>query len=939
MEIFVTNAEVAQREYVLQQSRGIERLRLLVTLAWDLRQRDSKLAIMLADEAEDGIALEAITSSPDPKINFIFPRLLLLRSEIAYLHGDIDRAEQLLSSALPQLDTLNRHEAGSALADAYYLQACLMLHRGELAAVEPAMMQSITYATRAQDGLRVRVAESFLANQMVFRNSPLAMQRWGRQFRPPTVPDDSLIASYSHEFQMYVSSLSSNFGQSVACGIQVFECALQYGQVQRAINVAGNIGDAFNSLNDHQAALKWIETGHEIARKTGWPVSIGNCLLQMSETLRRLGRLDAAKDMLEEVLTLLNNVTGSRTHLLALRYLGDLSLDRGDYQAALLNFSLLKQWADQKDYLDFRIGARRGYAHVMSLLDQPDEALSVAHEALTLTENRRDSYRHIDVLRVLASLHTRHVLPSPQEMEEPSASLHYLKQALEIAAEIDGYNVSGDLLEEIADAHAACGNYQEAFRYSRLAIDARAAIHTKEVTNRANAMEVSRQTDRMRAESEHLRQLAKAEAERAEVLAQSSAILERLGTIGQEITASLDAEAVFDALNRHVHGLLHVTAFVIYLMDADLQSMTSAYGVENGQAIESDSIPMSSAVSNSVRSVKERREILVDISPDDEVPGLIPGTERVLSMLFAPLMIGEQVLGVMTIQSSRARAYGDRERMIFRSLSAYGAIALGNADAYLRLKQAQEHLIAQEKLAALGALVAGVAHELNTPIGNCLLVASTLQDSTRDVLQKLKEQNLRRSELNRYCDEVAGSSDILMRSLGSAANLVSSFKQVAVDRTSEQRRPFDLRKVLLDIVATLNIRIGHAGHTLSTDVPEGIVMDSYPGSLGQVITNLIENAILHAFDQGGPGCLMLSAAQVDNARVVIQLTDDGCGIPEGNLKRIFDPFFTTKLGQGGSGLGLHISYNIVTSILHGQLNVKSIVGIGTTFTMDLPMSL
>lgn len=622
---------------------------------------------------------------------------------------------------------------------------------------------------------------------------------------------------------------------------------------------------------------------------------------------------------------------------MALRCLGDLSLDRAEYAAALNCFLELQALSDQKNQLDFRIGSRRGRAHALSLLDQPQEALAVAQEALQLTRQSQDSYRQIDVLRVLAAIHKRHRMPAPDGMRVASATLHYLLEALETAAGIDGYNVSGEFLDEVADAQAAAGCFQEAFLLSRQALAAREKSHGQETINRATAMQLSHQTERMRAEGEHLRQLAKAEVQRAEVLQKTSDILERLGSIGQEITASLDAAAVFQALNRHVHGLLHCTAFVIYLMDADQQSMTSAFGVENGQPIEADTIPMSNMVSRSVQCVRERREILLEFAADEELPGLIPGTEHVLSMLFAPLMIGDKVLGVMTIQSVNQHAYGERERMIFRSLCAYGAIALENADAYLRLKETQAHLVAQEKLAALGSLVAGVAHELNTPIGNCLLVASTLQDGSKTVIRKLEQQSLRRSELNTYFEEVKTSADIILRGLTSAAALISSFKQVAVDRTSELRRPFDLRQVLQDVIATLNIRVGHAGHRVILNVPAQIQMDSYPGSLGQVITNLIENAILHAFEKDQAGSMILSAAKLDAQRVLLQFSDDGAGIPEENLHRIFDPFFTTKLGQGGSGLGLNICYNIVTSVMHGQLTVMSTLGAGTTFNLELPL--
>lgn len=898
----MTNSEVMQWEQELPALQGIARLNMLTRLAWHQCQRDTPRALALADEA-----CELIDSFPSPYFNqqsldLTSARIQLTRAEAAWLYGDLALSEQTLRSTLEKMSALSGTEFSEICADAHYLLACIASQRGDVEAIESEILSASHFASDSGDLKRETVAQAFLANQTVLRDLPLAIQQWGERFSPIHETQHPVIASYINEFLIYTATLSSDFGHAAAYGIQVYEFALLYGQKQRAIKVANNIGDAFNSLNDHQAALQWMQAGHDLARETNWPNSIANCLVQMSETLRRLGRLDAAKKMLEEVLPILAKVPGSRTHMLALRYLGDLLLDQGEYEIALKSFASLKDWSDEKNQLDFRIGSRRGYAHVLSLLGQPTEALVAAHEVLVLAIDSKDSYRYVDVNRVLAAIHMRHALPAPEVMIALTAPLHYLRMALQTAEGICGYHIPGDLLEEIADAEVENGNYHEAFRFNRMAIAAREAIHNQEVTNRANAMEVSRQTERMRAESAHLRQLATAEAERAELLSQTSAILERLGAIGQEITASLDAAAVFEALNRHVHGLLHVTAFVIYLRDSDEQSMTSAFGVENGEKIEPDTILMSSTVSNSVRCVKECREILIDTSPDEEVPGLIPGTEKVLSMLFAPLTIGDRILGVMTIQSSKEHAYGDRERMIFRSLCAYGAIAMSNADAYLRLKQTQEHLLAQEKLAALGSLVAGVAHELNTPIGNCLLVASTLQDGTKGVIRKLEQQNLRRSELTHYCNEVQTSSDIMMRSLSSAATLVSSFKQVAVDRTSEHRREFDLMQMLQDIIATLNIRIGHAGHTLRMAVPANIHMDSYPGSLGQVITNLVENAILHAFESGKNGVMTLTAAQPDVKRVLIQFSDDGVGFPS-KISNVFLILFSQRsLAREGVGL-------------------------------------
>lgn len=942
MDMFVTNDEVKQWECEQASLQGTELLGMQVQLAWHLRQRDTSRALYLVQAADSLLNDLLANSTTDAKadaepFDLVRARLALVRAEVAWLADAFDESLQFADFALQTIAESNTPDAIKILCDAHYLLAIVSVQRGDIAVMEAEVGRALQIIRKINDPMRVIVIESLLANQMLLRDLSQATDRWDNIQHGEDDRADPFFLSYINEFLSYSYALTSEFGLSAAYGIQVFESARVYGQKRRMISVASNVGDAFNSMSDHRAALQWIQEGLDLAKSAGWPNSIANCLVQMSETLRRLGRPAEAKDMLESAFPILGQVVGSRTHLLALRYLGDLSLDMEDYGAASASFFELISWADKKNHLDFRIGSRRGYAHALSMQGKGETALEIALEALILAGQSSDSYRHIEVLRVLAALHMRHKLPAPAEMRAATAPLHYLLRALTVAENVSGLSISAALYEEVAKAYAAGNCFDKAYEFSQLALAASEKDNKKEAANRINAMQLSQQTERTKAESEHLRQSAAAEAQRVELLQQTRAILEKLGTIGQEITASLDAEAVFEALNRHVHDLLHVTAFVIYLMDDDQQSMTSAYGVENGLPIESDTVYMSSTVSSAVRCVNERREIAIDIAADDELPSLIPGTEKVHSMLFAPLIIGERVLGAMTIQSSRLEVYGDREKMIFRSLCAYGAIALGNADAYLRLQKTQEHLLAQEKLAALGAMVAGVAHELNTPIGNCLLVASTLQDGSRYLISKIEGQTLRRSDLSHFCEEVKTSSEILMRGLSSAATLVSSFKQVAVDRTSENRRNFDLRQVLQDIVATLNIRITQAGHSIQVNAPYNIHMDSYPGSLGQVITNLVENSILHAFEKKQGGRMVINVTQVETGRVLIEFSDDGEGIPHANQKRIFDPFFTTKLGQGGSGLGLNICYNIVTSILHGQLGVRSDIGSGTCFCLNLPL--
>jgi len=251
------------------------------------------------------------------------------------------------------------------------------------------------------------------------------------------------------------------------------------------------------------------------------------------------------------------------------------------------------------------------------------------------------------------------------------------------------------------------------------------------------------------------------------------------------------------------------------------------------------------------------------------------------------------------------------------------------------LHQARDELVRSEKLAALGALVAGIAHELNTPIGNSVTVATTLAARTEEMAREFASGGLRRSSFDAFMENTREAGELLMRSLQRAQELVRSFKQVAVDQSSENRRPFELGEMLHEIAVTLGPMLKGSHCTLDIAPAEALQMDSYPGALGQILTNLISNALTHAF-AGRPDGHIAVTTQAGPDSVRISITDNGNGIDSASLQRIFDPFFTTRLGKGGSGLGLYIVYNLVTRTLGGQIDVQSTPGTGTRFTLALP---
>ncbi|MFT7772861.1 sensor histidine kinase [Roseateles sp.] len=260
------------------------------------------------------------------------------------------------------------------------------------------------------------------------------------------------------------------------------------------------------------------------------------------------------------------------------------------------------------------------------------------------------------------------------------------------------------------------------------------------------------------------------------------------------------------------------------------------------------------------------------------------------------------------------------------------------SEALQTLQKAQRELVESEKLASLGRLVAGVAHELNTPLGNALTVVSALDDRYRQLEAMLGgSAQLRRSTLEELARDTRRGQDILQRNVQKAADLVRDFKQVAIDQTADLRRDFDLGKVVEDVLVMVEPSFKHTPFVIDTDLCRGLAMNSYPGALGQVLTNLLMNALLHGFEGRTQGRVSVHCARLSDTEAELSVIDDGRGMEEPVRRRIFDPFFTTKLGTGGSGLGMHIVHSIVTNVLGGQIEVKSAPGHGTQMLMRLPL--
>ncbi|MBV8667265.1 MAG: HAMP domain-containing histidine kinase [Burkholderiaceae bacterium] len=260
-----------------------------------------------------------------------------------------------------------------------------------------------------------------------------------------------------------------------------------------------------------------------------------------------------------------------------------------------------------------------------------------------------------------------------------------------------------------------------------------------------------------------------------------------------------------------------------------------------------------------------------------------------------------------------------------------------------QLERTRSELVHSEKLSALGSMVAGVSHELNTPLGNAKLALSTLRDRMQVISESYRAGSLTRNQIVEFFQEGREVVELANRSVDRAVGLVESFKQVAVDQTSERRRSFNLSTVIEETLDTLRPGFKRQPWQFTVEVPLDIEMDSYPGPFEQIVINLVHNSVRHGFDGREQGMVTIGAYRESAAgdgeeggQVVITFTDDGVGIAAENLGRVFDPFFTTQLGKGGSGIGLNIVHRLASTVLGGSIAVESEPGKGTVFTLTIP---
>jgi len=333
------------------------------------------------------------------------------------------------------------------------------------------------------------------------------------------------------------------------------------------------------------------------------------------------------------------------------------------------------------------------------------------------------------------------------------------------------------------------------------------------------------------------------------------------------------------------------------------------------------------------------------------------GNVDIASWMGAPMLLGDQAYGVIIVQSYDDKVVytqADLDILAFMASHVAVAIARMQADREIRrakdaleeqnaalenaltsLKDAQGELVRQEKLASLGRLVAGVAHEINTPLGICVTATSHLVEELKLTREDMASGVLDEDGLNQFLDIIDQSLRIMTTNTQRAAALVRSFKQVAVDQSSDDIRSFNLRKYLDEVLLSLQPKLKGKPVTIDIDCAQNIELASFPGAVSQIVTNMVVNSLVHGFEEGQPGKIKITG-KVDGDFVEFDYSDDGIGMDTATLGQLFDPFFTTKRGSGGSGLGAHILFNLVTGALGGTVKVVSAPGMGLHYKLRFP---
>lgn len=669
MNLYALSDEISRLHPELRALLGLPKLEMLTSLAWYLRQFDSQLSLVLLADAESLLIASALPVDQHYKL---YSRLLLTRAEIAALARQFKSAEQFLSEAragfVSQADRVGE-------GDSYLVESVIALEQGDMKRALNSCSSALGRFERGDEILRILLAKAWHIYLLAFSEPALAREQLmlllvsANEVKHPALA--ALIAATQAELLF-----ATEVARSSVLYSQASELAQQAGLVRLAIMAACNAGVALQKLGDFDAAATSYDWAVTRARQAKWPLMIAFSLMRLGELLRHLNRLEQSQQVLEESLQgLIASNHGIHTAI-AHAELGNTLLLRGMPKQAAAYFdtaiALYRASGSPANLAEHLISQARA----LSAADEEVAALSAIDEARSLILELSSDALQVDLRVALAEIHASHDLPCAFEIVAPNLVLHYLEEALSVGNSIEGWQASATLLLSLAEAWSSVQEGQKAFEYAKQAIAADRCERNKQAENWATLMQVRHETERAKADAIHHQQMASASLE-------TSQTLKLLAKVGQEITADLNFKSVCESLQRHLGSLLGAADLCIWLIAAKGGELALSYCVENDTVLTSNVSSDGSQMHHAALCIMQGDELIFE----SDAASACRQTS-----LFGPLIIADRALGVMAIRSENNAVYGERERLIFRSLCAYGAIALDNAHTHDQLQKTQIQL-------------------------------------------------------------------------------------------------------------------------------------------------------------------------------------------------------------------------------------------------------
>lgn len=892
MKLFITSQE---REALARRTDPTSRL----TLAWVLRQMDAERSTALfAACCRDG-ELPAAPGWQD-----------LAQAESAAFHDDLDAAAQGINRARALFTALGE---AHALAMCTWFDTHITAVRGDVLGAETKLRALIDRFYALGDTEMADLARLDLAARLQ-PGDPASSHALLNAVRP--VADGPVRATHD----LVSGSGYATTGQHVPAIrhlLPAFERLLDCGMRYRAVVCSPMLAFCFSALGDPAQAQDWAQRGLGLS-EPGWVHRNSTCQLEIATALFEQRQAGRARQICETLLQQLAPRPYSRAMQQTLQLLGRLDVTEQRWGPATRHFKALLWAARRTSFVDMQLGALHGLAACAQGQGRLSRARRLVQLGLSIDRRNNFPVQRQDLLMRAADIDV--------EAGMPVRALALIESAEQLKLPMTRLGSDQSWLRLAARAHEQLGQWREALDCERRAGTAERAELARAWEQRLHVQQALDDLQAMREQNERLKAQHLAAAERAAAAEQGVQTLERLAGIGLGLTSRLSREELFPLVDRELRRLLPVDVVMVFQRrGARLELL---YGRADGEELALEPIPLDDPQALTARCAREDRLLCLQ---GEQVATRIPGVAATHSLLFAPLRSPGGVVGVLSLQAQAADAYGAREQHLVLSLAAYMAIALQNAQTYERLAALQHELAERRRLGALGHLVAGVAHELNTPLGNGLLTVGTLQAHVELLQAQLHQGAPRRSQLLACADDLRTGLNLMEQGLKRAANLVRDFKQLAVGPESEPTSPLDLPSLCEQLLRSESRALAAAGLRITTDLAPHEPIVTRHHALIEVLRALLDNVRVHA---KATELLLRGRSELGGYR--IDCVDNGVGIHVRPASRVFEPFFSTRLGQGGSGLGLSVALHRARALLGGDISVHSRPGEGCRFQLQLP---